>query len=121
MTELEVLESAKHTLSERSRWTRGMNAREKDGFAEAPLSSNAVCFCLNGAIIRACDGVSVQYYKAMEYLRKAIGSEDMDCVVLFNDASQRTHEEVLAVLDKAILLARARANEGSTHESSKAV
>jgi hypothetical protein len=85
-------------------WTQGAYARDAagelipreesgDAFADdefAPLRDAAACFCLYGAGIRC----GLQIYE----FGNALGID----VVGFNDAPNRTHSEVLALLRSAI-------------------
>lgn len=42
----------KELLSDASKWTQGRHAADEKGNDELPESSNAVCWCLSGAIMK---------------------------------------------------------------------
>lgn len=54
MTALDGLRRARALISDRSRWTTGTNARDKDGLKVLPIDSCAVRWCAQGAIFRSC-------------------------------------------------------------------
>jgi hypothetical protein len=114
-----VLIAARDLISDPKHWTKGMLARKsKRGVELNVTDEDAACFCLAGAISRAC-GVDVYPSKdgplAQRAARKlavaidpdaaskAYDSWDMDYVIFgFNDAGSRKHDDVLAALDRAI-------------------
>lgn len=94
MTTLEVLQGAR-TRIERG-WAQGAYATNAHG---KPVSSNAPearAWCLSGAI-RVVGGD--QFSESYKLLQRCASTQ---VLCEWNDASHRTKEEVLAVLDKAI-------------------
>lgn len=90
----ETLIKAKALITDPKNWTQGAYARTGDG-VPVPLShSAAVCFCSMGAIRRISGELGAPY----QALKREIGPSDMVCE--YNDS--HTHEEVLALFDKAI-------------------
>lgn len=94
----EVLISAKKLIANPDRWIRGSSAQDRDG-NEVPVQ-NGVSFCSLGAVDRIVFDPSnkeLNYYEVEEALNAA--SPDGDAIKT-ND--QRSHEEVMAMFDRAI-------------------
>ena len=99
MTEaLETLTAVRELLSDPKRWTQGAMARDAQGNGVGHSSSDAACWCLDGAIRYA------ERHKpwrpgspAFAALRERL---HYTSVAMFNDSSE--HAEVLALLDRAI-------------------
>ena len=101
---VEVLREARELISDPSHWTQGALARGIDGKASDvmyPLGC-VVSWCASGACLRV--GGLVEGYRALELLRRAIGSRG---AATYNDS--HTHAEVLAMFTKAIALAEGEA------------
>ena len=119
-TALQLLEEAKATIQDSKRWTQNAFARDKDNNKVSSRTPTAVCWCSLGALNRIQD-TGGEYLKAVQLLTKAVqlltkavqlltkaaGTE----VAEYNDSS--THEEVLAMWDKAIELAKEEQNESA--------
>ena len=102
-------------LREESRWIQGVEARDGEGNSCDPLSSEAECFCLSGAVYRASAGYGTLWF-TMDLLDEEVASEyedevenfesddehDYYCTATFNDAGHRNHQEVVRVLKGAI-------------------
>ena len=80
-------------LIERTGWTQGHYAHDKDGHPCQPRSSSAVCFCALGAL-EAQRLNDEQMGSAHEELAWRVGAS----VSLWNDHPDRTKEEVIAAL-----------------------
>lgn len=102
-TALQLLEEGKATIQDPKRWTQGAFARDKENEKVSSHNPTAVCWCSLGALNRIED--SGEYRQAVRLLCKAAGMEVAD----FNDSA--THEEVIAMWDKAIELAKEEQNE----------
>lgn len=109
MTTFEILKAARELISDEKRWTQGFYAVANGWpvvqFASEHLPDSADCFCAIGSLAKAgCmsvyDAESSGAYKALE----AVSEID---VHEFNDT--HTHEEVLALFDRAISRAEAGA------------
>lgn len=105
---LDVLKATRELIALPERWTQRALARDEYKAPVGIFSSRAVCFCLEGALIRsegdnddadAFYGAENAIKGAKKAIYKVIGSGSIS---LFNDAPGRTHSEVLAVLDEAI-------------------
>jgi hypothetical protein len=96
----DTLRAAKKLIKPVGRWNKGSMARtaKHGGFLCSALSSDATCWCAEGAIVavtRAFD------HPAFDVLRQSIGG----AIAQFNDARSTTHADVLAAFDRAIALA----------------
>jgi hypothetical protein len=91
---------AKDLLSDKSRWTRGADARDRYGYRCDPYSSRAVSFCVLGAVLRAYQYRTHAQTEAIRALLQAIPSEYAD-VESWNDAPDRTFDDVSRVLEAA--------------------
>ncbi len=81
-----------YQLLETKGWTKGASARNKKGLVTPPFSKSATCFCTFGAL---------QVVYGPEYLKALTKIEDylnVPAIATWNDAPERTKEEVIAVL-----------------------
>lgn len=109
------LKAARKLIEEPKGWTQGQFARDSEGFPMLPHSPIAVCFCSIGATLRATMGHTPRSAATPGQRQRHIGALDLlrgflpahSDIVTFNDT--HTHEEVLAVFDKAIAAAEAHA------------
>ncbi len=107
MNTVEVLEKAKERL--RGHWCQGAYSMTDDG-VECPIETPGCRVCAHGAVIHATDSMEVRYgvqWSALSFLGSAAISNGFDSAPSYNDAEGRTEEEVLALFDKAIELAKA--------------
>lgn len=100
MMTLEVLVKARELLSDPARWTQGCFARTIDGAKVRSRSKNAVCFCSVGALRKV--GGSAALGTAIDLLEAVVD----DSIDAWNDDPWRTHADVLAAFDAAILKAK---------------
>lgn len=109
-TPLAVLRAARSLLRLPDHWTRGANARAKGGRRVASEAPEAVCWCADGALIKVSGGWSTSAYKtAHRCLYKALPVPVL--IHVYNDATHRTHPEILSWFDRAIKLAAKEARE----------
>lgn len=103
---LDVLEDMKNRLSDPGAWTRGAAARNKDGKSVLPSSEDACCWSLDGALVAAPEKIGRT--TAVRYMKRAIyGKEDdVRMVEIWNRHENRTHGEVMQMLDRAIEAAK---------------
>lgn len=100
---VKILEDGKKLIEDKKNWIQGSSALDANGNEVAACSRYAVYFCSVGAIERvtfASDPYYHSYWPALDLLRDAVGMG----VTTFNDNS--THEDVMAMWDKAITLAK---------------
>lgn len=82
-------------LTDESKWTKSLYARDRDGFATDCDSLTATCWCLDGAMQR-CYGLTQDYNLAFVCVARRIKSG----VVAWNDAPERTFGEVRALVEE---------------------
>ena len=104
-----VLVAARALLTPPAAWTRVAFARNEAGNSTISGDPSAVCWCAVGAVNRAARtqfGVcGLQAMTAVDALATALGALVADTsggVAAYNDAPERTHEEILELFDKAI-------------------
>lgn len=100
-TTVEILREARGYVEQG--WTQGEDARDEAGDPTPPEGSRAVCWCMSGACIRADPGSMGTAVNTP--IRDAIGEY---WYVKWNDAPERTKEEVLAAFDRAIAAEEAK-------------
>jgi hypothetical protein len=105
MTPLKILRQTRELLSAPERWTKEAFARDSPGELAGAQGRDAVCWCLDGALMRSVGGTPGRS-AVLQLLSRAA---QIDNIWTWNDAPERTHAEVLAVLDKAIALAESEA------------
>jgi hypothetical protein len=95
----EVLRQARKLIEKPEHWTQGANARKANGLLCSVDATDAVCFCLNGAIHRRMRlGDYSSCGSACGALCRVAGGSFIE----FNDAPGRAHAEVLDLLDRTI-------------------
>jgi hypothetical protein len=99
MSPLEDLKAARELISDPSRWTQGAAARNDAGNETNSTSPDATCFCSLGAITKVVGAPGERRRVVKNLLREGL-PEGHSYIAVFNDT--HTHEEVLAVFDRAI-------------------
>ena len=100
MDMLKIIKDARNLIAKPENWTQGVCARDIDGNEIGIDSPRAVCWCSLGALEKVGEDVAgVEWYVLLHFLEKEIG---FGHVATFNDS--HTHEEVLAMFDKAIAI-----------------
>jgi hypothetical protein len=84
-------------LTSPDRWAQGANARTSDGSNIDPTHIAACCWCLNGAIV--VGGYECDLYRNV-YL--AVAGRHGRTISEWNDASERTFDDVRSLLDRAL-------------------
>jgi hypothetical protein len=117
-TALAVLEKVGEILSEPSRWTKVAFARNAEGIEVDVESPDAACYCFIGAIQKAEYEVALQSWRS-QIVRNTVNSclptpgtlpFSSSAIVGFNDAPERTFEEVRAVIECAITKRKGEVN-----------
>ena len=99
------LRAAKDLISKPEAWTQHTNARDAQGKKIASRNPAAVCFCGFGALIRVEPEKTVRRDQTYFYLNRMVpGCLDY---VEWQDAPERTHDEVMNVFSRAIAQAEA--------------
>ena len=110
---IEVLTMARDLIYEPSAWIQCYHATDSEGMEVPPQDSDAVCFCLEGAIIRSLTelGMFVTGSDLWEVNIEVMGGrEDHENIARWNDSPSRTHREVLARLDATLERLEAQQN-----------
>jgi hypothetical protein len=106
MNTLEVLRETRKLLAGPDGWTQGAYARPEPLHGSVNIfNKRAHCFCLAGALYRAINVTPGENYGneyALIGYARALGFQDENDVVAWNDNLDRTHAEVLERLDTAI-------------------
>lgn len=107
MDTVQILKDARALIADEKNWTRNAFARDSKGNEVTPDKEDATCFCAIGALSRVVQ--QPPYYDLPG--ERLLGDEAWISgeigVAEFNDA--HTHEDVLALFDRAI----ARAESGA--------
>jgi hypothetical protein len=101
--------AVRELLSAPERWTKGYGARNSEGTPVDSFSPDACCWCLVGACARVTEANEAGNSGRFDVLRASLRPKAGPCLVRLNDAPERTHAEILAVIDKAIEKERAAA------------
>ena len=89
------LKAVRALLAEPTAWTKGAMSRDKQGSPEYPRASPTVCWCALGAI-------TTRSPLAREQLRQELGFDTDWQITEWNDAPERTHSDVITLLDTTI-------------------
>lgn len=96
----------------KSRWAKGFYAYDKDHKTCSSTGPEAVCYCLIGGVTKAAHDLgSIRYgdiQRALRFVNRAIAPNlhpDGVSTAVWNDAPERTIEEVRGVVRRAYVLA----------------
>lgn len=110
-TPAQILRDARALIDTPGKWTQYTYARTALGTKTDASSPRAVCYCASGAINRVESRISVPFEdkapaakRARKYLSAAIPGSILH-VPSFNDRSNTTHDDIMALFDRAILSA----------------
>lgn len=90
----------KNLLTEKSKWTKGTEARRKSGHAVVLDSPKAVKWCLLGAI-KYCYPDWEDRWEIMKKVYSALELELSDSITDWNDKKSRIFKEVRSLIEKA--------------------
>ncbi len=96
-----LLIAARWLISDKSRWTKGASAKDKEGNSDYPWSTDACKFCSFGAVGAFNADPSI-VEAAKKSLNKFFDKEKYTYFISFNDHPKTKHEEVLEAFDRAI-------------------
>ncbi len=104
---LTILREARNILSDSSKWTKGVYARDSHSIPVDILSQHATCFCLGGAVTRAKDKLEVSSTFAcgclvLRVIKRRSDFKNINSIFEFNDSPQTKYEDVIAVIDESI-------------------
>ncbi len=102
---LEVLRAAREQISDPANWCKGSFAKNYAGKSVQPWDPTACQWCLGGAIGAQDAKTNLMRAQAiwqdlLDLLRTAAGEDGFVSPAYFNDT--HTHEEVLALMDRAL-------------------
>ena len=122
MTELKLLKSTRKRLALPKCWTKGAFSREFIGGNHGSMHGRATCWCITGSLLMdiPTPDTNDAYTWSCRAICKAAGISypgergdrrpgPQTAVQAWQDKEERTHKEVLEVLDKAILALEGRA------------
>ena len=101
----EALRKARELLTPEGAWTKEGWARNKQHWFVAPESPNAVCWCARGALRKVSGGYTREELDAEIVLQDTLGLTHTGSIADWNDAEERTQDDVLEAFTKAIALA----------------
>lgn len=98
-----MIEDIIATLTHPSAWIKGANARTAQGRTIGSQCTNAVCFCIGGAAIRAgaLTPNDRALYPILQAIRELFPERGGHGIPVFNDHPETTHADVLRVLHRA--------------------
>ncbi len=105
MVDLEkILTDTRKTLEPPQAWAKGVLSETNAQQCCSPRDCDAVCWCLLGGIYKNCDRIDEEV--VYDFVAEFLPREYLNSIPSFNDDSKTTHEDVLAILDKAIAKAQ---------------
>lgn len=101
---LDDLRAARALISTPEKWTKGIGARDVNGSCVTSDSKSAHSFCLDGACFRTTRGVAqvARYETLSAAIQAQLSGVQGRTFWCWNDMSTTQHEDVLAVIDRAI-------------------
>lgn len=96
----EVLVIARHKIDTPEKWIQGALHRWDDFTKTSTNDMYAPCHCMLGAVDAATPYSDLRDRAKSALVLSLPGNQCS--IAMYNDAQERTHEEVLAVFDKAI-------------------
>jgi hypothetical protein len=109
MSSADILKAAKQLISTPDKWTKGVYARNVAGdeVKADPMNgrfTDAVSWCAVGSIREVCGKEMASFDGPIRCLFEAT-DEGWIGPTVYNDTSDRTHEEIMALFDQAIEIA----------------
>lgn len=98
-TESEILLEARDLIAKPEHWTQGTSARDASGTPVISREDCATSFCMYGAISRAAGMHNIHKEVLATELRTTIHGPS---IAEYNDAPNRKHEDVLAMMDATV-------------------
>lgn len=99
----------KELLDKPEKWTKGVSARDSNGYKAGPLNENAVCWCLTGAIYKCYPEFSAAFDIYEKILDAAVELRywvftDVwvtATIINLNDREEITFEDIKAIIEHA--------------------
>ena len=101
----EILVKARELISDEDRWIKYEFALDKDTNVTNPCGNEAYMWCLTGSINAASARIGASVKEAIEARKMLLKMPDLNgfhTLNQWNDRSDRTHYEVIDLLDRAI-------------------
>jgi hypothetical protein len=112
-TPVQVLREARELIAMPERWTQGTWARKANGDGVLATNPEACCFCAGGALLKSSSRGRKEnrdlFDAAVRLLIAPLNGETWMDIAQFNDRVAKSHDEVLALFDRAIALAESEA------------
>lgn len=103
MTTVELLKQAQALISDPENWTKGVYARDEEGYETSAYATDACKWCAVGALHHFSGRLlGGKAGKAFDFLARGIESTKAG---VFNFNDRTTHSGILAAYDRAIKLA----------------
>jgi len=102
----DLLARAKNRIT--SGWTQGARARDANGNVVDPISPDARSWDMTGAVVaeRPIAMLPIDIYNLQSMAKKALTKAiDNNPLAWWNDAADRSREDIVSVFDKAIRMA----------------
>lgn len=99
----DILRRARALIDTPEKWTKDVLARDADGNQCDARSTDAKCYCIEGALLAACHELGMVFSTVMPFYRAIrLATPISRSVPDFNDREETTHADVLAIFDRAI-------------------
>ena len=92
-------------------WTQCTSARNSLGLPVEMDSPEACQFCIMGGLDAVTGDDYTVWKQALLFLNEALPTDFYGTVISYNDTPSRTKEEMVALVDRAIFLAKERGHE----------
>lgn len=100
-TVVDILKAGRQRLTDLAKWTQGCLARDALGTPITTSDVNAVCWCAFG-VLYSFNNSSLAAEAFHPLFRAVHRRNRLVDIGTYNDAPERTHEEILALYDDAI-------------------
>lgn len=95
----EILIEARKLIERPENWTQHVFARDENGKAVSMFKDSAKCFCMSGAVGRACNNDTAAWDRALDLLKLKVRRSS---IAIYNDDPKRKHSDVIKAFDRAI-------------------
>lgn len=107
MTPVEILKAVDALFDDPSKWVKGARAQAKGKYTVPPRASTAICWCLNGAIMKVSEteseAIEAQHLLGRGILYTFWVDPELN-VAAANDAKSTTFQDIKDWLQNAIEL-----------------
>jgi hypothetical protein len=110
-TPVETLRCVRDLLLDPRKWTKRVEARDKDNRSVTTDDPRAYSFCIIGAT-KVCEGEFRARTVVYDYVRRVMPTDRGSSVSSFNDNAVTTHKDVITTLNNAIALAKKESRNG---------